>query len=263
MPAWPRRALKAQPECRSAIFAVAALAWLMLFLGGDLLSALPLLCTGSVIAALPGTAEIAYVFLWISPSELAASWGVMLAAMMLPLVVGPVGYVRARSLRRHQAAATLGFLAGYLAIWMAAGLPIVAFALFLRLAADAPEAGFVFAMCLAIGWQATPWKQIALNRCHSRPPSPGIGTGALRSWVLFGGNHSLWCVASCGPVMLALLLVPPPSQLGMALGAFWIWVERLESPQSPAVGFKFPRRVFRALRHRVADRSIAGITPVD
>ena len=49
-------------------------------------------------------------------------WTLMMAAMMLPSVT-PTSTLYARTMRRNRAARISGLVAGYLAVWAAAGLP--------------------------------------------------------------------------------------------------------------------------------------------
>ncbi|MEM9046436.1 MAG: DUF2182 domain-containing protein [Pseudomonadota bacterium] len=235
-----------------ALSIAAALAWgLLLLFSVDPLGALPVLCAGQLIATLPSHAELAFVLGWVSPTHLAMSWTVMLFAMMLPAVAGPVAHVRARSFAHERAMGGLGFLAGYLGIWLAAGAPLIGLAIALRLTADISWLPFVVTLGLALAWQMTTWKQVALNRCHMRYPRAAFGSTAMQAWLGFGWRHGLWCVVSCAPIMLSALLAPVPSYVSMPIAALWIWAERLEAPREPETGFIIPMRAFRALNHRV------------
>lgn len=243
-----RRADRAVSGRTLVLFAAATtLAWVLLLFGGDLLPSVPPLCTSRLIATLPGAAEWAYGFSWVSPAHLAASWSVMLIAMMLPSVVGPVDHVCARSFVHQRAAGSVGFIAGYLAVWLAAGVPLIGLALVLQFLSDPSWADFAVAVGLALAWQVTAWKQVALNRCHSRPPSAAYGKNPFVAWVGFGCSHGCWCVANCAPIMLGVLLAPVPSQVAMPMVALWIWAERLELPRPPAFGLSIPKRALRAL----------------
>src|SRR5262245_59793308 len=51
----------------------------------------------------------------------ASGWLWMLAAMMAPVLTGPVRYIRDRSLARQRARSILSFVGGYAAVWMGAG----------------------------------------------------------------------------------------------------------------------------------------------
>ena len=51
----------------------------------------------------------------------AVNWLLMLAAMMAPVLIQPIQFVRGSSLARRRARSTLLFVAGYTAVWMFAG----------------------------------------------------------------------------------------------------------------------------------------------
>jgi predicted metal-binding membrane protein len=51
----------------------------------------------------------------------AVNWLLMLAAMMAPVLIQPIQFVRGSSLARRRTRSTLLFVAGYTAVWMFAG----------------------------------------------------------------------------------------------------------------------------------------------
>lgn len=126
-------------------------------------------------------------------------WMWMAAAMMLPLALNAVRVTAARSLwsRRHWAMA--GFLAGYFAPWLAAGVAAAG----LREASwthtyAAPALGFAAAAL----WQRTPAHRRALTACHRTLPLAPAGWRAHRDCLRFGGTIGAACVTSCWPLML-------------------------------------------------------------
>lgn len=230
----------------------AAVAWLLFAFGGGPLMALPVLCAGQLLGSLPGGAEFVFALTWLSPTQLARSWVVMLIAMMLPFAVGSITHVRSRSFRHERILATWAFLLGYFAVWMGAALPLIGLALFLRLFAGDPVVPLVAALFFAIAWQTTPWKQFALNKCHARPPLAAFGTTPFGSSAGYGLNHGLWCLANCSPIMLVTLVAPSHSQIWMVLAAMWIWAERLEAPRKPIFHFYIPNRALRTGRYLIS-----------
>jgi len=52
-----------------------------------------------------------------SATSLLSGWLLMLAAMMPPLVAGPLGHVQERSFARRRLRAMSLFVIGYLAVW--------------------------------------------------------------------------------------------------------------------------------------------------
>lgn len=170
-----------------------------------------------------------------------STWVVMMAAMMLPALTPMVLAYRAlqpERLRRG-GSASIGetglFLAGYLAVWAAAGL--LAYALLEAgrhldgglLAWD--RAGrFTAAGVLAAAalYQLTPSKNACLNRCRSRRAFLQQGwrdgrDGALR----IGMAHGVWCLGCCWGLMAALFALGAMSVAWMALISVLIAAERL------------------------------------
>lgn len=223
-----------------------AITWQLFALGGSPLLALPVLCTGRLLGSLPESSEYAFALNWLSPTQLVGSWVVMLLAMMLPLTAVPIAHIRSRSFQHLRLLTSWAYLLGYFVIWMAAALPLIGLALFMRLLASVPEAPFLAAFLLAIAWQSTPWKQFALNKCHALPPLSSFGTTQFGSSFVYGLNHGVWCLAACSPLMLVTLLAPTHSQIWMVLVALWIWAERLELPRKPILQIKYPDRAIRA-----------------
>jgi predicted metal-binding membrane protein len=76
----------------------------------------------------------------------------------------------------------------------------------------------------AAAWQLTPWKWSALRRCHGVrvPRREGDGRARLRT----GAVHGAWCVASCGPAMVAMVVTGHPLLLMVGL-TFGLATERV------------------------------------
>ncbi len=75
--------------------------------------------------------------------------------MMLPLLTAPLCHVRARSFARRRTRSVALFLAAYLAVWAAAGVPLVG------LSVLAPRSGataLLVAVTVAVAWQCCPVK---------------------------------------------------------------------------------------------------------
>lgn len=236
----------------AAILVTAALAWLLIFSAGGPLFSTPVLCTGTLLGSIPGGAQLSSALAWVSHSQLAVSWYVMLMAMMLPVVTGAVIHVQVRSFRSDRMANSFGFILGYLAIWMLAGLPIIFLALFLHLLINDTAVLFVASLGLAVIWQITAWKQFALNKCHARPSLTVFGSQPLLASTRFGVSYALWCLVSCAPLMLTTLMMPVHGPVWMLVVAVWIWAERLEVPRAPAYRLTVPKRAFRAGQFRIS-----------
>jgi predicted metal-binding membrane protein len=170
-----------------------------------------------------------------------STWVVMMAAMMLPAIAPTVMTYRDLQHERqgHGASASVGdsglLLAGYLAVWAAAGL--VAYAL---LEAARALDGGLFAwdragrfaatgvLVTAAFYQLTPSKNLCLSRCRSRRAQLLEGwrdgrEGALR----MGIEHGAWCLGCCWALMAALFALGAMSVAWMVLISALIAAERL------------------------------------
>jgi predicted metal-binding membrane protein len=170
-----------------------------------------------------------------------STWVVMMAAMMLPSITPMVLAYRAlqHERRGHGASASPGdtglLLAGYLAVWAAAGL--LGYAL---LEAGRSLDGGLFAwdragrfaatgvLVAAALYQLTSSKSACLRRCRSRRALLLNGwrdgrDGALR----MGIEHGAWCLGCCWALMAALFALGAMSVAWMVLISALIAAERL------------------------------------
>lgn len=161
-------------------------------------------------------------------------WVVMMAAMMLPSAV-PTVTLYAGLARDRTSLAPLFFVAGYLAVWAAAGL-----AAFVVATAGARLAGGVLdweragrwtagvTLLLAAAYQLTPLKDACLSRCRAPIAfllgswRPGLG-GGLR----MGMTHGAWCAGCCWALMAALFALGVTSIAWTALVAALVALEKL------------------------------------
>jgi len=161
-------------------------------------------------------------------------WVVMMAAMMLPSAV-PAVVLYGSLTRDRTALAPLLFVAGYLAVWTAAGL--VAFAL---ATAGGHFAGGLLAwdragrwaagttLLLAAAYQLTPLKDACLAKCRS-PLAFLLGSwrpgrsGGLR----MGVAHGAWCAGCCWALMASLFAIGVMSIAWTALVAALVALERI------------------------------------
>lgn len=230
----------------------AGLAWALLALGAAGI-AVPAICSAARLWSVPSPDAFGFALAFASPASLAAGWALMVAAMMLPTVHDPLVHLRARTLRRLRPPCLALFLAAWLGVWTLAGAAFLAAALALRLAS--PDAApFLAAAAVALLWQASPWKQAALNRCHRRPALAAFGPAAYRSAFAAGLRHGLACLASCWALMAAALLAPVHPVPVMAAVAVLIWTERLDPARPPAWRLRLPGRTLRMLARVVGRR---------
>jgi predicted metal-binding membrane protein len=197
-----------------------------------------------------------------SPSSVASSWALMVAAMMFPVLMAPLRHVRARSFARRRTWAMGLFVAGYAAVWMAAGVGLEAMALAVRSAAPPPFACLSLAAAIALAWQVSPAKQRCLNRCHRRPHLAAFGAAAARDVFDFGLTHGASCAGACWALMLLTLLVGNGHVLSMIAIALFIFAERLENPAPLAWRWRVPAKALRIAtaqaRMRLAPQSCTG-----
>jgi predicted metal-binding membrane protein len=143
------------------------------------------------------------VFHSISFGQELASWMVMVAAMMLPLVFHSVWLTAISSLwaRRHRAMA--GFLVGYFAPWLTLGVMAASMRRESWTHHYSVVALFFFTAAL---WQLTPMHKRATVACHRTQPLAPLGWQADRDCLRFGSTIGIACVSSCWPLMLACAL---------------------------------------------------------
>jgi predicted metal-binding membrane protein len=220
------------------------LAWLLLARdsGAVMVSAF---CSSDTLSALPLSVRLNLVLMLVSPAQLASASALMTAAMMLPLIITPLRHVRDRSFARRRARATILFVAGYVVVWMIAGVVLQLVAFVARWAAPAPLLCFGIAVATAILWQVSPTKQWCLNRCHHRPHLAAFGTAADRDAYDFGLTNGASCAGSCWALMLATLLVGQGHILGMIAVTLFVFAERLEGPAPLKWRRRGPSRALR------------------
>jgi predicted metal-binding membrane protein len=145
-----------------------------------------------------------------------AMWTGMMVAMMFPAVIPMVLAHRMVVQRRGEGSGpTVAFVAGYLLVWMAAGVvPLAAVVAFSHISADAADgrwlatlAGMIIAS--AGVYQFTPWKALCLRACRSPlgfvvTHDFGAGSpGALRA----GLSHGAFCLGCCWALMTVLVVM--------------------------------------------------------
>ncbi|GLS19920.1 hypothetical protein GCM10007874_29370 [Labrys miyagiensis] len=219
---------------RYPVMALSALAWSALAVGpGMHVQGLGVYCSatgsgGATIAASPSL-----LLALNPPSALAVGWALMLVAMMSPLIVPEIHHIRFTSLRCRRTRSIALFVAGYSGIWMIFGVALAS-ATFAYLAL-APESYIptIVAGLVAFVWQASPFKQRCLNRCHDKPPLQVFGLKADLDAFRFGWSRGVWCVGSCGGLMLFSVSLPAGHLMAMAAVAILIFCERLEDPEPP------------------------------
>jgi predicted metal-binding membrane protein len=236
-----------RPDGRLVVLgAISLAAWSVLALyGSDL--ALPAFCSTGTLRAMPLSVSLDLALLLNSPGKLGAGWALMIAAMMSPLLIAPLRYVQERSFAKRRARAALLFAAGYMAVWMAAGLGLQSAALAARWAEPAPLVCLGLAAAIALLWQVSPAKQWCLNRCHRQPHLAAFGAAADRDALGYGVANGAACVGTCWALMLLPLFLVQAHLLAMAAVTLFILAERLENPAPLAWRWRGPGRALRII----------------
>jgi predicted metal-binding membrane protein len=157
-------------------------------------------------------------------------WIVMMAAMMLPSAI-PTVTMYAGLAKDRTSLAPLFFVAGYLAVWSAAGLAAFALAAAVGDLLAWERAGRWAAgatLLLAAAYQLTPLKDACLARCRA-PIAFLLGSwhpgrsGGLR----MGMTHGAWCAGCCWALMAALFALGVMSIAWTALVAALVASEKI------------------------------------
>ncbi|RWB93097.1 MULTISPECIES: DUF2182 domain-containing protein [unclassified Mesorhizobium] len=166
----------------------------------------------------------------------AGSWLAMLVAMMPPLLSAPLLHLWRQSLSRRRWRAIGLFLCAYMFVWIAAGALLMSTAILIQVLLFATGVDpIVAAAFIALSWQATPWKQLSLNRCHRRPTLAAFGFKAVRDDLMFGFVRAFWCVGTCWAFMLCALLSSGLLQWGVMAAAMSVSLfERTREPRQPS-----------------------------
>ena len=223
---------KRQPP---APLAASLFGW-MLIMASDSALIVPVICGG----ADAGASGLETTLALNAPGTLILAWLAMLLAMMPPLLAGPIAHLTLRSLKRRRFRAVAMFVAGYGALWLAAAPALVVVAIAARWFATVTGLPVLAAAAMiALGWQATPFKQLALNRCHRLPRLSAFGAKADLDCLRYGAASGVWCVGACW----ALMVLPLVGEWHLPLMAAVMLIALLERSRlaRPARwGFKVP-----------------------
>jgi predicted metal-binding membrane protein len=158
-------------------------------------------------------------------------WTLMMAAMMLP-AVSPVASLYARTVQGRRAIRLAGLVAGYLAVWSAAGVPAYGLAWLAGwLTGKHPGAAHlmavaVFAVCGI--YQLSPLKDRCLAHCRS-PLGLLLHYGSYRGRfrdLRVGAHHGGYCLGCCWGLMVILIAVGVMNLAAMAGLAALVLIEK-------------------------------------
>lgn len=191
--------------------------------------------------ALPGEMEAAGAAMAaMSLGTFLLGWFAMMAAMMFP-AISPVVKLYARAARAGGVAPLPFFVAGYMIVWTAVGLP--AYLAFRELELPLMEARPWAArlaggtMLAAAVWQLTPLKALCLRHCRS-PMSffmrNGHGLGRPLGVVRLGVVHGSYCLGCCW-AMFAVLVALGTMHLGWMVGLTVLIILEKNGPRGETV----------------------------
>jgi predicted metal-binding membrane protein len=219
-------------------------AWIVLATSGTSLI-LPTFCSSQLLWTVPSPQSFGYFFSYVPIADLALSWVLMVAGMMLPTLFDLLGYVRLRGFQDLHSRLIALVIIGYGSVWALAGIAFLGFALTLRIVSPNDGGNFAFALIIAFAWHISPWRQTALNCGHQQPKLAAFAPKAYGDALVVGALRGLWCLATCWALMLVCLLAPAYHFSTMAVLALYIWAEQLEPPRQPAWHLHLPMRAFR------------------
>jgi len=158
-------------------------------------------------------ADMAGMDMGLGPIEsFAATWVVMMAAMMLPSAIPLVlEFARTAEGRRRWQLATGVLAVTYLAVWLVFG--VICYAIYTALEMPWPNQTLVVGAALALAgvYSLSPIKRASQARCRELCALHGpLPFNLLRSAVVAGVRYSLSCVGCSAALMVAMVL------LGMA-----------------------------------------------
>ena len=172
-------------------------------------------------------------------------WGLMVGAMMLPKLLGPLQAIRLQSLKRHRTTNSVLFILGYWATWMLAGIPIIAVIIVSNLFLPMSYVAAAVVFVIALIWQFSPIKQRFLNLGHEHQLLAAFGWRAFYDAFAYGLTHGLWCVGAGWALMLFPMLLPAGHNLAMLAVTVIMLSEHLENPRFPKWAFNPRLRLFR------------------
>jgi predicted metal-binding membrane protein len=139
----------------------------------------------------------------------AATWVVMMAAMMLPSAIPVVlEFARTAERRRGWQVATGVLASTYLAVWLMFG--VVCYALYTAAGMPWPHQTVVAGVALALAgvYSLSPIKRVSQARCRELCALHGpLPFNLLRSAVVAGARYGFSCIGCSGALMVAMVLI--------------------------------------------------------
>ena len=139
----------------------------------------------------------------------AATWIVMMAAMMLPSAVPLVlEFARTAERRRRWPVATAVLAVTYLGVWLIFG--VLCYAIYAALRMPWPSQPLVIGVTLALAgvYSMSPIKRASQARCHELCALHGpLPFNVIRSAAVSGLRYGLSCIGCSGALMVAMVLL--------------------------------------------------------
>ena len=170
-----------------------------------------------------------------SPSTFVLQWMLMLLAMMPPSLIRPLTHLLEKNAASHSTAQTIArFAIAYVTVWMiAAPMFVLVAAILQALFASHLWALLGVATLIAMGWRATPLRQVCLNGCHKEPPACPIAQRSDATGFRYGADIGSSCIGACWPLMLAAQAAHGEAHApSMAIAALAMYCERLARPRA-------------------------------
>jgi len=215
------RALDARPELAKpmgaalVLLAVAALAW------------------AATVHHSRSMADMAGMDMGLGPIEyFAATWVVMMAAMMLPSAIPVVlEFARTAEGRRGWPVAIGVLTATYLGVWLIFG--VVCYAIYTALGMPWPKQAVVVggALVLAGVYSFSPLKRKSQARCHELCAlHESLPFNLMRAAVVAGVRYGLSCLGCSGALMVAMALLGMSSLWWAVILGVVVLIEKLAPP---------------------------------
>lgn len=174
---------------------------------------------GAVTDLFPGLVPLPGIGIWLA----------MVLAMSPLLLLREVSHLWHGSLRRTRGLTLLVFTSGYGLVWLLTAL----LALPLAHAVSGGPLPIVSTALAVLVWQCSPLRQTCLNVCHRTPPLRVFGSAARSDAWRHGLVTGSACAASCGPVMVLVLLAADAHLVAMVAATMLLAIERHRPARRP------------------------------
>ena len=178
-------------------------------------------------------ADMAGMDMGLGPIEsFAATWVVMMAAMMLPSAIPlVVEFARTAEGRRRWQLATGVLAVTYLAVWLVFG--VICYAIYSALGMPWPNQTLAVGVALALAgvYSLSPIKRASQARCRELCALHGpLPFNLLRSAAVAGVRYSLSCVGCSAALMVAMVLLGMASLWWAVLLGIVVLIGKLAPP---------------------------------